>query len=281
MSAMSKKIILLAWLIFLPFLLQAQLRVAITNFENQTDEILLDGWQRNLPDYLAVELGDSKQIVLLERNRLKELFTEMHLALGGFIQDSALVNKIGKMAGADVIISGIITRVEGRYLLLAHLTRVKTSEVLVEKVEAPDNKHFRQMVHLLANNIRFKLVGEGQYKSRASLKKYPTKTFLLTTLASGLIAGALENGSKKSYQDYHNATSLELMEKHYDKANQLHKLSGLFGTIAGVGILATTYSWLKNMRQADLKAGSEQKLSVQYEWQFSGKGAGFAIRIHF
>lgn len=281
MRSMSKKFILILCLLVWPFLLQAQIHVAITNFENQTDEILLDGWQRNLPDYLAAELGNSEQIVLLERNRLKELFAEMHLALGGFVDDSALFSKIGKLAGADVLISGIITKVEGRYVLLAHLTRVQTSQVLVEKVEAPDNKHFRQMVHLLANNIRFKLTGEGKYKSKASLKKYPTKTLLLSTLASGLMAGILENSSNKAYQDYHNTSSLELMEKHYDKANRLHKLSGVFGTIAGIGILATTYSWLKNMRQADLKAGSEQTISVQYEWQFYRKGAAVAICIRF
>ncbi len=281
MNEMPKKLILIVFFIIWPLLLQAQLHVAITNFENQTDEILLDGWQRNLPDYLAAELGNSKEIVLLERNRLKELFAEMHLALGGFVEDSALVSKIGKMAGADVLISGIITRVEGRYVILAHLTRVQTSEVLVEKVEAPDNRHFRQMVRLLANNIRFKLTGEGEYKSRASLKKYPTTTLLLSTVVSGLIAGMLENSSKKAYQDYQNTRSLELMEKHYDKANRLHKLSGLFGAMTGIGILATTYSWLKNMRQADLKAGSDQKLGLQYEWQFYGKGAGIAIRIYF
>ena len=281
MNKMPKKLILIVFFIIWPLLLQAQLHVAITSFENQTDEILLDGWQRNLPDYLAAELGNAKEIVLLERNRLKELFAEMHLALGGFVEDSALVSKIGKMAGADVLISGIITRVEGRYVILAHLTRVKTSEVLVEKVEAPDNRHFRQMVRLLANNIRFKLTGEGEYKSRASLKKYPTTTLLLSTVVSGLIAGVLEKSSKKAYQDYHNTQSLELMQKHYDKANRLHKLSGLFGAITGVGVLATTYSWLKNMRQADLKAGSEQKLGLQYEWQFNGEGAGIAIRIYF
>ena len=91
--------------------LSAQIRVAITNFENQTDEVLLDAWQRNLPDYLGVELGASQNVVLLERHRLKEIFTEMHLALSGFVQDSALVEKIGKLAGAEVIISGVITKV--------------------------------------------------------------------------------------------------------------------------------------------------------------------------
>ena len=276
-----KPVFLISVLLLLQFALKAQIRLAITNFENQTDEILLDGWQRNLPDYLGAELGNSEQIILLERNRLKELFAEMHLALSGFIEDSALVNKIGRMAGADVIISGVITKFEKRYVILTHITRVKTTEVMVEKVEAPDNRHFRQMVRLLANNIRFRLTGQGKYLNKASLKRYPTRYFLLSTVVSALIAGALKNSSDKAYQDYHNATSLKDMDRFYDRANGLHKLSGLFFTMAGAGLLGSVYCWIKNMKQADLKAGSAEKFSVRYQWQFRRKGAGFAVQIRF
>ncbi len=259
----------------------AQLRVAITNFENQTDVLLLDAWARNLPDYLGIELGASPQITLLERNRLKEIFAEMHLALSGFVQDSALVEKIGKLAGADVIISGVITQVEDHYVILAHITRVKTTEVMVEKVEAPDVQHFKEMVQLLGNNIRFRLTGEGTYQTKRALKRYPTTYFLLGTIVSGVVAGVLEHQSQKAYDDYHSAVSLKDFDTYYDRANQLKKWSNAFVALAGAGLVGTIFSWLKNMKQADLKAGSQPAVSVDYQWNFQRKGVRFGLAIHF
>ncbi len=272
------------FLILFLFVSQAafgQIRVAITNFENQTDEILLDAWQRNLPDFLGAELGSSKDITLLERNRLKELFNEFHLALSGFVQDTALVEKIGKLAGADVIISGIITKVDRRYVVLARITRVKTTEVMVEKVEAHDRKHFQEMVKLLANNIRYRLTGEGEYLYRASLQQYPTGYFLLGALVSGVIGGVLQQNSKKAYDDYHAAQSLNDFDRYYRKANNLQKLSGAFFALAGAGLLGATVAWIKNMKQEDLKAGSDNRISFNYWWNSELRGAGFGFCLRF
>ncbi|WP_456407774.1 CsgG/HfaB family protein [Caldithrix abyssi] len=279
----SKKILAFLILLIPGFMapLTAQIHVAITSFENQTDEILLDGWQRNLPDYLSVELGASQNLILLERNRLKEIFAEMHLALSGFVQNPTLAEKIGKLAGADVILSGVITKVGQNYVILAHITRVKTGEVMVEKVEAPDNKHFAQMAHLLGNNIRFRLTGEGKYQQKVSLKRYPTAYFLLGALVSGMTAGLLEKNAQNAYDDYHAATSLKDFDRYYDKANRLNRLSDAFWGLAGISLVGATVSWLKNMKQKDLKAGSEKGLSINYQWDFYERGARFGFTIRF
>ncbi|NOX89253.1 MAG: hypothetical protein GXO77_09505 [Calditrichaeota bacterium] len=261
--------------------LSAQLRVAIGNFENQTDEVLLDSWERNLPDYLGVELGETSSIVLLERNRLNEIFKEMNLVLSGFVEDSSLVEKIGKLAGADVLISGVLTKVENHYVILAHLTRVKTGEVWVERVEAPDNKNFRKMVKLLGNNIRFRLTGEGSYRTSQSLNRYPTSYFLGAAVLSGIAAASLFNNYRTAYDDYHNTSDLDKFDTFYDKANRLHKWSNAMFFIAGSSLLGAAVCWIKNITRSDLKAGSDKSVTFKQKFYWKPGEVKFALTIHF
>ena len=263
--------------------LHAQLRVAVGNFENQTSLILLDAWARNLPDYLSSELSHSSNIVLVERNQLKEIFKELHLALQGFVQDSAAVEQIGKLAGADVLISGVITKIERRYVILAHITRVKNGEVFVERVEAPDRKHFKEMVQLLANNINFRLTDEGTYQARKAIKKYPTFYFFSAGVLSTATALVLHNKYTHAYHHYEEVTQLDRLDAEYNKANRDYKWSNLFWTAAGAGFSGAIFCWIRNWSHADITAGSGGKpsLSVRPYLIKSGRGVHVGLAFHF
>ncbi len=261
--------------------LHAQLRVAVGDFENQTHDLLLDGWARNLPDYLSSELSQSKDLVLVERNRLNEIMKEFHLALSGLLSDSAKVEQVGKLAGADVLISGIITKIEGRYVILAHLTRVKNGEVLVERVEAPDRRHFKEMVQLLANNVKFRLTGWGTYKSKQTISSYPTLYFLGASFAVAVTATVLNNQFSRAHVAYEDAEQLDKIDPNYNKANRYYKWRNVAWTVAGGCLLGAVVSFVHNRFNPSIQAGSGKEPGMSWQPLMEKNGKGVRIGLSF
>jgi hypothetical protein len=92
-----------------------------------------------------------------------------------------------------IFISGSIYKTGRQYRIDVNITRVKTTQVITEIAEAPDSKHFKEMMDLLANNIEFQLTGEKKYIGEKVIADYPTVYFL--GAAGGLLfAAALFNG---------------------------------------------------------------------------------------
>ncbi len=276
-----RRIGLFVLLVGLPLAGYGQVRVAVGDFDNQTSMILLDAWARNLPDYLSSELGRSPDIVLVERNRLNEIFKELHLALQGFVNDSAAVEQIGKLAGADVLISGVITRVQRHYVILAHVARVKTGEIFVERVEAPDRKHFKEMVRLLANNILFRMTGTGKYQTRLAIRKYPTEYFLGLGAVGTAAALVLRNQYKVAYHAYHELQALDKFDAEYDRANRYYKWSNVAWSVAGTGLLGAVVCWVRNRFHFDIVAGSGEAPAMSVRPYFRGMGKGGQVGFTF
>ena len=285
---MKLKTLLDGFLVFVVVLMSvqtahAQLRVAVGDFENQTHDLVLDGWARNLSDYLSSELSQSKDLVLVERTRLNEIMKEYHLALSGLINDSSKAEQVGKLAGADVLISGIITKIEHRYVILAHLTRVKNGEVSVERVEAPDRKHFKEMVGLLANNIKFRLTAWGKYQTQVAINKYPTLYFLATSLATAASAYILNSQFSKAQSDYTEEHRLDRIQPAYDKANRLYKWRNAVWTVAAGSFAAALVSFIHNRFAKKIQAASDETSQMGWQPVFrqNGKEVQIGLALHF
>lgn len=268
MKSITRYLYILLALFLVP--LKAQINVVVAEFRNESQAIFLDAWERSVPDLLQAELSRLPDIVILEREKLEAIFEEQRLALAGFIQDSALVRQIGNLAGADVIISGSIYSFGSNTRIDVNMTRVKTTEVRTEKAEAPDSKHLKEMIDLLANNIGYHLTGSGHYEERRSISAYPTRYFFAGALALGVAAAVANNNYRDNLDQYKKTTELDKFDTYYNRANDAKKLTTILigSSLAALG--GTLFCFIKNRTTDDITAHTQnQELSILPSIEFN------------
>ena len=259
----------------------AQINLAVTQFSNNSSEFYLGSWESNVPNLLRSELAQSKNITVVERNKLAAIFEEQKLALAGFI-DSSKIKDIGNLAGADFIISGNIQKVDGKIRVDANITRVKTGEVHIERVFATDKGHLNKMIELLANNIEFFLTNEGKYKNSISISRYPTYYFLGATIGFSVATLIFNKSYSDNQKKYDNATNLEDFDKYYDDANSARKLSIVMASLGGTALIGTVFCWIKNNSIEDVSASEKNGVTFYPGLQiYNNKEVQFSVQIHF
>jgi TolB-like protein len=254
MRCSSQQIFLTFWLTFIFTVpLTAQIRVAIGEFENQSNAFYLDQWERTLPDLLQAKLSKSSNIVVLERRKLKAVLEEKALALTG-LMDSTDAQTIGNLLEAEYIIFGTIHHLDNQYRIDASIVKVSSGQIQSEKVVSPDQNHLSEMAELLGNNILFNLTGTGKYRNRIKLTRYPTKYFLAAAVGLGAATIVAQSQYNKYLDDYRNNDELEKFDRLYDKTNRTKKLSVGLATVTGTVLLGTIYCWIKNLSPTEIYA---------------------------
>ncbi len=259
-----------------------QIRIVVADFKNESPAMFLDSWERSVPDLLRAELSRSEEIIILERQQLDAIFEEQKLALAGFVDDSSLVQQIGKLMGAEIILSGAIYKVGKKYRIDVNITRVKTTHVISEKAEAPDAEHLKDMIDILANNIKLQLTGKGKYRDKIVIADYPTKYFLGAT-AIFATAAILTNAQYRNNLDkYHQNTELDNFDTYYDKANTAKKLSILAGGLGVAAFAGTLYCWIRNLTGGAVTAHVKTEVDIKPEVSWiPGQEGRFGVQISF
>jgi hypothetical protein len=252
----------LAFLALLAVTATAQIRVVVADFKNTSDQIFLDSWEKSAPDLLRSGLSGIDDIQILEREKLESIFEEQKLALAGFVDDSALVAQVGNLVGAEVIIYGVIHRIDRKFRIDARITRVKNQRVTSEIVEAPDHEHLKEMIELLTRNIRFRLTGKGEYQESISIAGYPTKYFLLATAGFTLATILSIDRYKDNWDKYQDETRLDKFDGYYDKANNARNMARLMAGFGAAALTGTLFCWIKNMATDDITARPQREISI-------------------
>jgi TolB-like protein len=235
--------------------LRAQMRVAIAEFKNESAVFYLDEWQQSIPDLMQAQLSRSKEIIVLERRKLKAVLDEKALAMSG-LTDSSKAQEIGSLLDAEYVITGTIHKVDNDYRIDASIVKVSTGETRSEKAVSPDRDHLQKMVELLGNNILFDLTGSGRYKNKIKLKGYPTTYFLVATVGLAVATGAVRAQYEKNLDAYHDNVQLDQFNTLYDKANNTQKLSVGLATLTGTALIGTVYCWIRNLSPKEIYAGT-------------------------
>jgi TolB-like protein len=258
-----------------------QINLVVTDFSNNSDIFFLDSWERSVPDLLRSEFAQTDQIVVLERDKLDKLFEEQKLALAGFA-DSAATLQIGQLAGAEFIISGSVDKIGKHYRIAANITRVKTGEVHIEKVVAPDPDHLKEMIDLLSGNIIHHLTGKREYKESISIANYPTFYFFAATV--GFTAAALVYNQKylDNKKKYDSTLEFNKFDSYYDKANNAHKVSLVMASLGGTALFGTLYCWIKNKSKENITADNRNQVTFNPGVIINpNKKVQFSVQIHF
>lgn len=104
--------------------------VAVVDFENHTGLSNYDNLKRGLSESLMAKLSKRPELTLVERNQLEKAIKEL-----GFSQsiyaDGNQAKQIGKMTGADVLVTGDIVKAGNRFEINVRLIDVESAQILV------------------------------------------------------------------------------------------------------------------------------------------------------
>jgi len=158
------------------------LTMAVAYFDNHTGQDQLEGLSKGLADMLLTDLSVAKELTLVERERLNDILAEMKLGESEVI-DAKTAQKMGKLLGADLILTGGISAVEPTLRIDARIITVETGEILATaKADGPSAEFFTveaDLVRRLLEAIGVALtpiqklqVGKPPTRSLPALRKY-------------------------------------------------------------------------------------------------------------
>jgi len=271
----------LKFLLFLFILLNnvfGQVRIAVSDFSNKSDVLFLDAWERSVPNLLRSNLSASDQVTVLDRNKLDKVLEEQALSLSG-LTDSSQVKSIGKLLGAEFILSGTIDQQNNEIVISADLVRVKTGEIQTEIVRSYNKDHKVAMVEMLADNLLYRLTGEGSYQQQ---KVFRSNSIWYWTGATVLLGGAAlyTNSLYRENQDnYDSATDLKNFDKYFDRTNSSKTLFTGLAVSTGVALVGTLIDLMSGDASNTIKSGHTGQSVLKSNVYLTGKEIG--LQIHF
>lgn len=221
------------------------LTLAVMDFKNNSSVFGYDRLERAIPEMLKTELSRSPEILVVERSKIESILKEQALAQTGVIEQET-AQEVGRLAGAEYIITGDINTIGNQLRIDAHLLRVATGQVLGEKITGKTVENIEPMVKLLAQNLIFNLTGKGVRQNFAKVRRYYTKWALATTAAFAITSAILHFNYKNNYDNYHETDQTGKFDSYYDNANKYYKARNIMLMISGAAALTTFTLWRKD-----------------------------------
>lgn len=134
-----------------------QITMAVMAFDNNTGDDKLLCLQAGFREMMVTDLSEIRMLKLVERARLQEVLKELQLGQGKEFEPNT-VGKVGRMAGAKMILVGSYAGSLSRLRIDARLIDVETGTVLLaEKSEGKTGEDIFAIEKKLVENIATKL----------------------------------------------------------------------------------------------------------------------------
>ncbi|HEX9972392.1 MAG TPA: CsgG/HfaB family protein [bacterium] len=241
------KILILFFISISPLIAQQESQVekitlAVMDFKNNSAQFRHDRLEKAIPEMLKTELSYNNDIVVVERSKIESILAEQALAQSGVIETTE-AQEVGRLAGAQYIITGEVNTINNRLRIDAHIIKVSSGQVLGEKVNGNDRESLEPMVKLLAQNIIFNLTGKGARKSYAKIQDYHSKWAVITTGAASIATVVLHVQYKNYYDKYHETDHLDKFDRYYSDANRYYKTRNIFMIASGIAAITALTLW--------------------------------------
>ena len=262
--------------ILLSVAVHAQVRIAVSDFANKSDALYLDAWERSVPNLLRSNLSASDQVIVLDRNKLDKVLEEQALTLSG-LMDSSRVQSIGKLLGAEFILSGTIDQVNDEIVISADLVRVKTGEIQTELVRARNKEYKEAMVEMLSENLLYRLTGDGNYQQE---KVFSSNSIWYWTGATVLLGGAtlVTNSMYQDNKDKYGSThQLKEFDRYFDDANTSKTLFTGLAVTTGIALIGTVIDLISGDESNTIQSGRSAHSSINSQIYVTGKEIGLQI----
>ncbi|WP_461256093.1 CsgG/HfaB family protein [Treponema sp. R80B11-R83G3] len=119
-------------------------KIALLNFESPAK-----GFSDYALDELTSELLEAGKVTVVDRKNITAILNEMKFQYSGYVSDESMVS-IGKMIGAQYIISGALTDMETYYRFRIRIINVETAAI--QRQITSELKKDRQVVFLLSGS---------------------------------------------------------------------------------------------------------------------------------
>lgn len=250
-----------------------QITVAVGDFENRTDRLYLDSWAILIPEYLAGELSRSRDITVVDRERLDAVLDERKLQMAG-LTDSSAALEIGRMLSAQYMITGTVSEIGGWIRIDSRITSVATGRMVAENVSARSAKHLEKMIGLLAGNLKVQMTGQGETREILTLRRQPTRPFLAAALVSGAAASFIHSQAVRKRDAYRDARDLASFNPAWQSANRWNNARTAALAVTGAAAVGALTCWLRDLSPDRIVANSQPILG------FQTGGVTFGLAFH-
>ena len=135
-------------------------RVAVLYFDNTSGEVKLNKLKKGLAGMLISDLSNVNMLDIVERDKLESIIKEQKLSNSKKF-DSSTAARLGKLLGAEIILTGAYFEMFGTFRVDARFINVETGEILKsEGVEGESRNFFKlqkQLVWKIIKNLDIKL----------------------------------------------------------------------------------------------------------------------------
>lgn len=174
-------------------------KIAIVYFDNTGDEKKLDKLKKGLAGMLISDLSNIHMLDIVERDRLEEILKEQKLQKSESF-DSNTAAEVGKLLGAEIILTGAYFEMFGSFRIDARFIDVETGEILKsEGVDGASDNFFKlekQLAWKIIKNLDIKL-SDNENQSLKNAESEQNISYELSLLYSE----ALEDIDNKDYDN--------------------------------------------------------------------------------
>jgi TolB-like protein len=143
---------ILLLLIVFPCIAKDEARIAVLDFEVQSDNPAYKYLGKGFAEFLAVELAAAKGVTIIERERRNAILEEQEFALTD-LSEKAQTIQIGKLMAAEYLLAGSVFDVLGQLAVTVKLIDVQTSATVVSQQADGPPETYKQLVAELAEAI--------------------------------------------------------------------------------------------------------------------------------
>jgi TolB-like protein len=181
-------------------------RIAIIYFDNSSSEPALDKLKKGLADMLITDLSNINMLTIVERDKIESILQEQKLNNSKDF-DPNTASKLGKLLGAQIILTGGYFEMMGSLRVDARFIDVQTGKILKsDGVDGETSNFFK-----LQKQLTWKIIKNLDTKVSDEEKNFITKQEKqnkLTFEDSKLYSAALDYYDKKN-----NSKAIELLDK--------------------------------------------------------------------
>jgi TolB-like protein len=181
-------------------------RIAIIYFDNSSSEPELDKLKKGLADMLITDLSNINMLTIVERDKIESILQEQKLNNSKDF-DPNTASKLGKLLGAQIILTGGYFEMMGSLRVDARFIDVQTGKILKsDGVDGETSNFFK-----LQKQLTWKIIKNLDTKVSDEEKNFITKQEKqnkLTFEDSKLYSAALDYYDKKN-----NTKAIELLDK--------------------------------------------------------------------
>ncbi|MGC8765435.1 MAG: LA_2272 family surface repeat-containing protein [Brevinematia bacterium] len=143
-------------------------KIAVLDITSRTK---IEGMDKEfLTERLQIELSKYQQLKIVERLQLKKIIEEQKLQLSGIAEKDA--KKIGGLSGAQKIVTGSLTEVDGTYFLIVKVIDTTTAELdFIDQVSGEDASELSEKIASISSQIAKTLLKYYTTVEKPQIKK--------------------------------------------------------------------------------------------------------------